>query len=71
MRLLAGQLHHNSNGREGMPMLAPFALEIYRRYLNGESVEELSRELGIPVERIEYRLRAAEAYLTHRDKVAA
>ncbi len=52
-------------------MLTPFALEIYRRYLNGESVEELSTALEIPVERIEARLRAAEAYLARRERVAA
>jgi len=52
-------------------MFIPFALEVYRRYLNGESVEGLSRELGIPVERIEDRIRAAEAYLARRKAVAA
>jgi hypothetical protein len=52
-------------------MLIPFALEVYRRYLNGESVEQLSTSLGIPVERIEDRLRAAEAYVTRRDRQAA
>ncbi len=52
-------------------MLTPFALEIYRRYQNGETVEELSTELGIPVERIEDRIRAAEAYIARRNQVAA
>ena len=52
-------------------MLVPFALEIYRRYLNGETAEELSGGLGIPLERIENRLRAAEAYLTRRSRIAA
>jgi DNA-directed RNA polymerase specialized sigma24 family protein len=44
-------------------MWKPFALEIYRRYLNGETPEQLSESLGIPLERIEQRLRAAEAYV--------
>lgn len=44
-------------------MQEPFAVELYRRVLDGESAEELSRELGIPLDRIEQRLRAAEAYL--------
>ena len=52
-------------------MFTPFAVEIYRRYLNGETIEELSRELGIPRERIEDRIRAAEAYVTRLARVAA
>ncbi|HEY1207534.1 MAG: hypothetical protein ABSH46_05260 [Bryobacteraceae bacterium] len=52
-------------------MFTPFALEVYRRYLNGETVEELSAELGIPAERIEDRIRAAEAYVARRNQVAA
>jgi hypothetical protein len=52
-------------------MFTPFALEVYRRYLNGETVEELSAELGILPERIEDRIRAAEAYLARRKAVAA
>ncbi len=52
-------------------MFTPFALEVYRRYLNGETIEELSRKLEIPVERIEYRILAAEAYLMRREKIAA
>jgi DNA-directed RNA polymerase specialized sigma24 family protein len=52
-------------------MLVPFALEIYRRYLNGETIEKLSAELGISVERIEFRIRAAEACLARREKIAA
>lgn len=52
-------------------MFMPFALEVYRRHLNGETVEELSRELEIPLERIEDRLRAAEAYLARRAEAAA
>jgi len=40
----------------------PFALELYGRFLSGESVEQLSLELDIPAERIERRIRAAAAY---------
>jgi hypothetical protein len=40
----------------------PFALELYGRFLSGESVEQLSSELAIPAERIERRIRAAVAY---------
>jgi DNA-directed RNA polymerase specialized sigma24 family protein len=52
-------------------MLTPFALELYYRYLKGASVEELSRELAIPVERIEQRLRAADEYIKRRKQPAA
>jgi DNA-directed RNA polymerase specialized sigma24 family protein len=52
-------------------MLTPFALEIYRRYLNGETVAQLSEELGIPAKRIEQRLRAAEEYIRRRKELAA
>ncbi len=52
-------------------MFTPFALEVYRRYLSGETIEELSRDLGIPQERIEDRIRAAEAFVTRQAKVAA
>ncbi len=41
----------------------PFALELLEEHRNGKSVEELSRETGIPAERIEMRLRAAAAFL--------
>jgi DNA-directed RNA polymerase specialized sigma24 family protein len=52
-------------------MLTPFARELYRHYLKGESVEERARELAIPVERIEQRLRATEEYLKRRKQLAA
>ena len=52
-------------------MMEPLAIEIYRRYLNGETVEQLSADLGIPEERIEYRLRAAQAYVQRHAELAA
>ena len=52
-------------------MFEPFAMEIYRRYVNGATVEELSVDLGIPVERIEQRLRAAAAYSERHEDLAA
>ena len=52
-------------------MMTPFALEVYRRYLNGETMEELSATLEIPLDRIESRIRAAEAYLARRHQIAA
>ncbi len=41
----------------------PLAIVLYRRYLNGASVKQLSRELDIPSERIERRIRAAADHL--------
>jgi DNA-directed RNA polymerase specialized sigma24 family protein len=40
----------------------PFAFILYRRHLEGESVEELAAGLAIPAERVEQRLRAAAAF---------
>jgi hypothetical protein len=55
-------------GWEGIDMrqdrhATPFALELLKEHRNGKSVEELSRETGIPAERIEMRLAAAAAFL--------
>ena len=44
-------------------MSEPFAVVIYRGYLDGKTVEQLSTDFGISIERIEQRLRAAAAYL--------
>ncbi len=43
-------------------MSEPFALELYRRFLSGETVDQLAAELAIPPERIDRRIRAAAAY---------
>jgi hypothetical protein len=51
-------------------MRKPFAIEIYERFLNGESVQQLSIGLGIPADRIELRLRAA-MYLKSRPNLSA
>ncbi len=47
-------------------VVEPFAFELYRRYLEGESVEELSRALNIPRERVRMRIRAAAEYERRR-----
>ena len=41
----------------------PFALQLLEQHRNGKTVEQLSREMGIPSERIEMRLNAATAHL--------
>ncbi len=43
--------------------MKPFPLEIYERYRNGSTIEELAAELQIPAERVARRIRVAEQYL--------
>jgi hypothetical protein len=43
-------------------MVKPFAVELYEEYLSGKTAEQLALETGIPVERIQARLRAAAAF---------
>ncbi len=47
----------------------PFALVLYRRFLSGETVEQLSVSLAIPAARVDQRIRAAALY-TERLKSA-
>jgi hypothetical protein len=54
---------NGDSSRLGMqPSFEPFALQLYRRFLGGYTIEELSGEFGIPPERIAMRIRAAEAH---------
>ena len=39
----------------------PFAIQLLEQHQNGKTVEQLSRETGIPVDRVEMRLNAATA----------
>jgi hypothetical protein len=41
----------------------PFAIQLLEQHQKGKTVEELSRDTGIPAERIEIRLNAATAYM--------
>jgi len=41
----------------------PFAIQLLEEQQGGKSVEQISRDTGIPVERVEMRLKAARAYL--------
>jgi hypothetical protein len=50
----------------GAIMHKPFAVEIYDRFLKGDSIRELADDLRIPEDRIEQRLRAAALYLRYR-----
>jgi DNA-directed RNA polymerase specialized sigma24 family protein len=57
--------------QEVTEMFEPFAVEVYRRYLNGETVEQLAANLEIPCERIEMRIQAAAQFLKHSYRHAA
>ena len=52
-------------------MRKPFAVLLLEECRKGKSVEQLSRETGIPAERIEMRLIAAAAYLERLKKSRA
>ncbi len=52
-------------------MYKPFAIEIYRRFKKGESVQQLAERLGIPADRIEKRINAAAVHLRHLKMRAA
>jgi hypothetical protein len=51
-------------------MFVPFAFELYRRYLSGETVQQLSNELQIPADRIDQRIRAAAKYMERNQRAA-
>ncbi len=48
----------------------PLAITLYRRFLNGETVQELAAALAIPEERVDQRIRAAALY-SERTKLEA
>jgi hypothetical protein len=52
-------------------MHVPFAIELYRAFLGGKSIADLSVQLGIPEERVEWRLRAAAQYFALRPAAAS
>jgi hypothetical protein len=59
------------DARQEVRMFEPFAVHVYRRHLKGETVEQLSADLGITPERIRIRLRAAAEYLARQSRHAA
>lgn len=42
--------------------IEPFALQLFRKFKSGESVEVLASCLGIPEQRVRQRLRVASLY---------
>jgi DNA-directed RNA polymerase specialized sigma24 family protein len=51
--------------------MKPFAIQLYERFLRGETIEQLAAALGISVDRVAVRIRAAENYLRQRRQRAA
>jgi Zn-dependent peptidase ImmA (M78 family) len=43
-------------------MTESFPMQLYRRYSDGESLEDLAATFGIPEERVATRLRVAEQF---------
>ncbi len=51
--------------------MKPFAIQLYERFIAGETIAQLAAALDIPAERVAARIRAAECYLCeHRQKAA-
>ena len=47
-------------------MIQPLAIELYRGYLSGKTVETLALEYQLPLRCVQVRLRAATVYLALR-----
>ena len=56
---------------EGRWKMKPFAVQLYDRFLRGETVEQLAAAFEIPVERVAARIRAAESYTRQFHRNAA
>jgi len=52
-------------------MFEPFAVELYRRFLNGETVRQLAVRLDIPADRVATRIHAAARYFERTCRQAA
>jgi hypothetical protein len=49
--------------------MMPLAIELYKRFRIGKTPEEIAEELGIPLPRVEQRLRAAVGFVSTRHKM--
>lgn len=49
--------------------MMPLAIELYKRFRIGKTPEEIAEELGIPLPRVEQRLRAAVGFVSERRKM--
>ena len=50
--------------------LEPFAIQLYRRFLDGETIARLALDLGIPEDRVETRIRAAALFRERQGPLA-
>ena len=55
---------------EDIPMPEQFAMELWRRYHLGASIEQLADETHIPVDRITARIKAARAVIQRRQEIS-
>lgn len=46
----------------------PLAIELYRRYIGGETKADISADLGIPNDRVQVRLDAAARFLREHER---
>ncbi len=51
--------------------MKPLAIELYERFIRGETIEQLAAALGIPVDRVAARIIAAESWLRQHRQIAA
>ena len=51
--------------------MKPFSIQLYERFISGETIEQLAAALNIPAERIAMRIRAAESYIEQHGHKAA
>ena len=60
-RLHSGMPRAREQGMRGV--FEPFAVMLYRRHREGETIAELAAAFGIPEDRVEARIRAAATHL--------
>jgi hypothetical protein len=68
---LAIGVHRRSEETGEKEMFESFAVELYHRFLNGETVRQLAVSLDIPADRVATRIHAAARYVENMRKRAA
>jgi len=68
---LAIGVRRRSNETGEKEMVESFAVELYRRFLNGETVRQLAVSLDVPADRVATRIHAAARYVESVRKRAA
>ena len=64
-------VHRRSKETGEKEMFESFAVELYRRFLRGETVRQLAVILDIPADRVATRIHAAARYLESMRNLAA